>query len=343
MDWADIAARMGHALFPADAAVVVFLALSGYVLTLSLDRVDEGPAIELVSYAVRRAFRLLPVAMVAALPYAFLREASLAAVIGTMFFADLSLNAVVWTMQIEVGGSAFVFWLWAVGRWSRWFVWLWALASIVLALSVENYFAWYAPAFALGALAVRHGRAGFWRSPAVALAALAAILLARPVFGHWRAAILIESVASAALVGCVARQSVPWLLSRPVRFLGAVSYPFYLLHGAALAGAERLVPLPPAIALAPLYAALSIPAALVAAGAVHRLVEVPANRVGHRLSRSISRRTTSLIGSAGRPPTVSGEAPDASARQADGRPASRREGRRGEDRAPGVAGEARRR
>lgn len=66
MSWTEIMGRLGHVLFPADSAVVVFFVLSGYVLWESLMR-RNAPPLDIIPYVVTRAYRLLPVSIASAL------------------------------------------------------------------------------------------------------------------------------------------------------------------------------------------------------------------------------------------------------------------------------------
>jgi peptidoglycan/LPS O-acetylase OafA/YrhL len=61
--WRDMGFRLIHVIINADAAVPLFFVPSGYVLTLSLAN-RRFEVSTLSTYAIRRAFRLLPVAIV---------------------------------------------------------------------------------------------------------------------------------------------------------------------------------------------------------------------------------------------------------------------------------------
>lgn len=82
------------------------------------------------------------------------------------------------------------------------------------------------------------------------------------------------------------------LTRRPVQFLGAISYDIYLLHGLALYGLFTLWPQGAIVTTWIIVWAELIGIGLVAIAlslAVHRLVEVPAQRLGARLVRTNKR------------------------------------------------------
>jgi peptidoglycan/LPS O-acetylase OafA/YrhL len=105
---------------------------------------------------------------------------------------------------------------------------------------------------------------------------------------------------SALLAGLVTTRSrrVTWLSSRPMAFLAAISYVFYLTHNFFLNGVEAIVPaawgLPGWILSASLALGLSIAGSWV----IHKTVEDPARRYGIYLSERPRRRTAQVAGPA---------------------------------------------
>ncbi|MGH7820012.1 MAG: acyltransferase family protein, partial [Candidatus Binatia bacterium] len=271
------------------AAVVLFFVLSGFVLTRSLDRCQGHAGGKFAGYACRRALRILPVAIVTALPYALIAPEAAARIVGAMFLFDYSLNGPIWSLQVEIVGSLFVFALSACGLVR---LWLATAAATWLACSQSSHFFLFMPAFALGAL-VSRSEAAFWRSPRLLAAAVASLLLVRPLFGVSLVSIAGETVGAAAIVGCVGRQEFGWLRRRPIQLLGSVSYPFYLLHGACLyvaiwtARFFGVIDHWPQITLVWLYAAISLPIAIPAAWAVHVAVELPGIAAGRRIAANV--------------------------------------------------------
>jgi len=120
------------------------------------------------------------------------------------------------------------------------------------------------------------------------VAALLVLLLPSIVFSYRGVTRLLEILAAAAIVGCVAAQRPPLLESAPIKFLGAVSYPFYLTHPLGMAGALNFIgPLPGMNFLFQfgVYALVSLLISLPVAWLLHVTVEMPALRWRPRLAR----------------------------------------------------------
>lgn len=282
----DAVFRFLHIVFHADAAVIVFFVLSGLVLTRSLRRRDDGP----VSYAIRRAFRLLPVAVASALIIGFLMPTSTwSQIIGAAVLYDTSLNGVLWTLQIEVWGSL---WVYAAVTARRIHPALFcALLAVTAAVSYFDHrpIPLFMSAFALGAV--------IDDLPAIAVnrvtAALGLFVLMTADFmlGAGFPMRCWQMAGAFCVVAYVARNSM-WLTSNPfAHFLGQISYPFYLLH---LAGALIIVKLGVrSIGLDPfslfaVYSIASIAIAIVIAWVVHLAVEMPGMALGEKARRTLA-------------------------------------------------------
>lgn len=279
----DVVFRFLHVIFHADAAVIVFFVLSGLVLTRSLRRRDDG----LPAYLVRRAFRLLPVAIVSALIIGLLTPASTwSQIAGAAVLYDTSLNGVLWTLQIEVWGSL---WIYAAAIARRTHPALFcALLAITAAVSYFDHrpVPLFMSAFALGAIIDDLPAIAVNRLTAVfgLLALMTADFMLGPGFTMrcW------QMGGAFLVVAYLARNSM-WLTSnRFAHFLGLVSYPFYLLH---LAGAliaikigARPASLDPFLLWA-LYSVASISIALALAWITHLAVEAPGMAVGEKVKR----------------------------------------------------------
>jgi peptidoglycan/LPS O-acetylase OafA/YrhL len=94
---------------------------------------------------------------------------------------------------------------------------------------------------------------------------------------------------AAALVVCALVLRAPgsgWLESAPMRFVGRVSYPLYLIHPLGLATAAMVVA-PGGLATELVYLAVGLVASLVLAYAIHRVVEKPLIRSGKRIAERV--------------------------------------------------------
>jgi peptidoglycan/LPS O-acetylase OafA/YrhL len=279
--------RVLFLLFPSNAAVMVFFVLSGHVLWASFARKRAGIA-DAPDYVLARAFRLLPLVIATTILFLLVVRPPLAEVLANMVLLSTSMNNVLWSLQVEMVGSLVIFIVWLAARNDP--IRLIA-ALVVVAAAVPffrgNHLVVYLPAFVLGAL-THHMPERVWRSRAVLAAALALLLLPSLAFGYRGVTRVFEIVAATAIVGCVSVQRPAWLEAAPVKFLGAVSYPFYLTHPLGVAGAVALAgTLPDANFLArfAIYALLSIGIAMPIAWLLHVAVEMPALRLRPRLSR----------------------------------------------------------
>jgi peptidoglycan/LPS O-acetylase OafA/YrhL len=294
----DAVFRLLHIVFHADAAVIVFFVLSGLVLSRSLRRRDDG----LPSYLIRRAFRLFPVAIAAALIIGFLTPASTwAQIAGAAVLYDTSLNGVLWTLQIEVWGSLWVYVAVTARR-----IHPALFVGVLGATAAMSYFdhrpiQLFLSAFALGAIIDDLPTAVVNRLTAAL--GLLALMTADFFLGAGFAMRCWQMGGAFIVVAYVARNSI-WLTSnRFAHFLGRVSYPFYLLH---LAGALIVVRLgarssdvDPYVSFV-VYSLSSIVTAIALAWITHIVIEVPGMAIGEK-----ARRLTTAIRPSPAPSPVS--------------------------------------
>ena len=283
----EIAGRLMHLLFPSNGAVMVFFVLSGYVLWGSFARKHSAVA-DAPDYVVARLFRLLPLVIATTLLYWLVTFPTPSELIANMVLLSTSMNKVLWSLQVEMIGSMVIFIAWLIARndWTRLFIALCVVAAAVPFFR-GNPFVVYLPAFLLGAL-IHHVPARIWQSRALLVAALAVLLLPSIVFSYHGVTRLLEILAAVAIVGCVAVQRPPVLERAPVRFLGAVSYPFYVIHPLGMTGALNFIgPLPGMNFLFQfgVYALVSLLISLPVAWLLHVTVEMPALRWRPRLGR----------------------------------------------------------
>jgi peptidoglycan/LPS O-acetylase OafA/YrhL len=281
----DAVFRFLHIIFHADAAVIVFFVLSGLVLTRSLRRRDDG----LATYIIRRAFRLLPVAIVSALLIGLLVPTSTwSQIAGAAVLYDTSLNGVLWTLQIEVWGSL---WVYAAVTARRIHPAL--FVGMLVATAVVSYFdhrpiPLFMSAFALGA--VIDDLPAIAVNRATATLGLVTLMTADFMLGPGFLMRCWQMGGAFLVVAYVARNSM-WLTSnRFAHFLGLVSYPFYLLHLAGALIAIKLGARPAGLdpyLLWVLYSVTSISIALVLAWIIHMAVEAPGMAFGEKARRAL--------------------------------------------------------
>ena len=279
--------RVLFLLFPSNAAVMVFFVLSGHVLWGSFAR-KQMTATDFPDYLLARIFRLLPLVIASTLLFLLVVRPPVTEVVANALLLSTSMNQVLWSLQVEMVGSLVIFLVWLATRDDPLKL---LIALVVLSAAVPffrgNHLVVYMPAFVLGAL-IYHIPPSIWRSRAVLWTALALLLLPNLYFGYRGMTRVLEILAATAIIGCVALQRPKVLESAPVAFLGAVSYPFYLVHPLGVAGAVALVgTLPDTNFLVRflVYALLSIGIAMPIAWLLHVTVEMPTLRSRPRFSR----------------------------------------------------------
>lgn len=284
--WTDVIFRALHIVFHADAAVVVFFVLSGLVLARSLRNQPETNAL---SFTIRRIFRLFPVSIAAAIiTGALLPTATWEQIVGAALLYDTKLNAVLWSLQIEVAGSALIFALWFARRINVLLFIVLCAATFAMARYYPRPVFVFMPAFVLGSV-IDDLPKFKWRAALLPLSILS-LMTADFFLGVTFTTRWLQIFGSFGLVAYFAQNS-SILTRNPVsHFLGLVSYPFYLLHlaGALIAiklGLSQftLSPIPLFVA----HAVASITIALPISWAVHTVIENPGIRLGVWLSGSI--------------------------------------------------------
>jgi peptidoglycan/LPS O-acetylase OafA/YrhL len=283
----DIAMRVLSALFPSDAAVMVFFVLSGYVLWGSFQRNDKRFFSGLPDYACARIYRLFPLAIVSALPLGMLTDAPAPELVRNMLLLSNSLNTVLWSLQVEVVASFALFALWGLTRGTPWKL----LLALAVAFAATPFFRGqgyvvFFPAFILGAL-VSSVPARVWLNSWILCGGIVLLIFTNIVVGHGGITRCFEMAGAMILVGAVGCGRLRLMRSRVALFLGAISYPFYLTHVIGLAVAEPLLAALPTLSPLAMIAAralASIPLTIPLAWALHVFVEMPVLRVRPRIS-----------------------------------------------------------
>jgi peptidoglycan/LPS O-acetylase OafA/YrhL len=298
----DIVMRVLSALFPSDAAVMVFFVLSGHVLWGSFQRRQYRFFADLPDYACARIYRLFPLTIVSALPLGLLTAAPAPELVRNMLLFSNSLNNVLWSLQVEVVASFALFAVWGVTRigvtrvgatpaagWKL-------LAALVLAFAATPLFRGvgfvvFFPAFILGA-SISSVPARFWRNRFVLGGGILVLVFTNVVLGHGGITRCFEMAGATVLVGAVADGGLGFLRGKVPLFLGAISYPFYLTHVIGLAGAEpflaTLTTGSPFVMIAA-RAASSIALTIPLAWALHVFVEDPVLRARPRIRFGVGR------------------------------------------------------
>lgn len=225
-------------------SVSLFFIISGFVILMTLDRSKS-----VLDFAISRFSRLYPVFWVSILiTFTIVHLADLPgrqytvwnALINTTmapsFFGHLAVDAVYWSLTVEICFYAIVATIFAMG-WRPWLIAL--LCVLMITGTVEHYIPIsqypggyrlrsvlifdYWPLFIFGmTIFEMQLRINSWHLVVVQLCVLCSLLI------DWRQGII--NSALAALVFSATRFNIPALTMRPLLYLGTISYSFYLIH-----------------------------------------------------------------------------------------------------------------
>ncbi|MDB5311724.1 MAG: acyltransferase 3 [Gemmataceae bacterium] len=261
--------RLGLALIPGHAALMVFFVISGFVLRLSLGHGPQKVSPAAAKFFLARIFRIYPVVVFTVVltvvlttsrvfpggPIASPPTAPL--FVANLLLLDVSICGVFWALQVEVLMAPVIVVLYFLERSRGPRVLLGvALATTVLAY-VPRWAVWPPLstnlfAFVLGMVVPTVGRrfatglsgrtTAFWMAGAVT-----PLLLAGPCLGFYsRYSAVVEAYAAAVLISLVAYRGdialLSWLDVKPLRLLGRSSGSYYVLHMATVPAALALAP-----------------------------------------------------------------------------------------------------
>lgn len=300
-------------------AVVYFFVLSGFVLTISLSEQKSSIIKSFIEFAARRAIRLYSVNIAATMMFfavSFLvadyvnvfHVPSITKLVGNLLLLRTDILGLTWTLQVEVIAIPLVFGIAMLGY--RYGIGLPAVVTILLiALSFgprmggllsDGTIVRHLFCFAIGCLValarepITKWIAGQRAAPILVLCTIG-FFAARPLLGYasqW--SFVFEALFGAAIIGILAygpALSARRALETPLpRFVGRVSFSFYLLHPLPLFAIYSLPPmietgLPGLVVAFGLFVGSTV-VTLPLAWLTWRLVEVPSTRLGRRFSGS---------------------------------------------------------
>ncbi|MGR4866411.1 acyltransferase family protein [Caulobacter sp. LARHSG274] len=302
-----LAAAARYSEGPAHMAVVFFFVLSGFVLTLSLER--RGLSVTSIgSFLVRRGFRIFPAIWLAtALGLAYLtlvHRPNLAHTsawfdqfypaghlgAGTLIACLLGVSTLLvvpaWSIFVELVGSALMpalVWARRV-RWMPYALFIF-LAALSFVLSGRNSVGVYLCQFALGALVagatVTIDRRHVWAAVAVTVA-LFQIRYSLGLAYHHPTLAIAEAFCASVFVLAIKASSQGLLTSKAAAHVGDVSYSLYALHFPIMSSLAVLIV---SAGLNGLVAQLALTLGtfgltLALAGTSYRFVEKPGIRIG---------------------------------------------------------------
>lgn len=289
----EVLGRLAYIVFPNDAAVMLFFVLSGYVLWEAFSKKYQPSLSELPDYALSRAYRLLPTTIAAGVLFGlaegrYVPEITTPELIRTMLILSRETNGVLWSLQTEVVCSLGLFLVWLAVRRSSFALMLCLIGSVVAFRYYPDGYVLCSTAFLAGAL-VRHAPRWICSSKHMAVLGLLMLVGASLFTGHeWRSRYY-EMTGAFLIIAYVKDAQPGFLVSRPVHFLGQISYPFYLVHPLAIAlvgPAVFSVSGSPEWMRILLFFVASTAVAIPMAWIIHEAVEKPAMQGRPRLSAS---------------------------------------------------------
>lgn len=240
MDFADIngvLARIVQVLFNAHSAVIIFFVLSGYVLSQSLRRIESrNYLVEFSGFFAKRLYRIIPLVVCSILLLGALRDYPSLMIAKNIALLETNISPVTWTLQVEIIGSVVVFLSYMLRRESTYFL-IPLLAALLYVFFYSKFpviFTKYMLAFFLGSciedirkLGIKYLHGGIVTASAFTLMVTSDFLLGYKT----NISILTQIVCAGLIVMNVSSiKSLGFLAYRPLAFLGAISYSFYLMH-----------------------------------------------------------------------------------------------------------------
>ena len=246
-------AQMARIFGNGPGAVILFFVLSGFVLTLLLQRMTNTNEQNARDFLIGRVFRIYPavwttitvfcvIYVVTGYAIASNREYTISNILLNLVLIKADIDGVMWSMRLEIIAAPLIF-LISISerRFSSKAISLPFLVLLGLSFVGEWNRAIGEPgsfgqiyAFIAGMAAALHGQqivAKLRRPRLVLTSVIILFALTRPVVGwssYWT--ILIETILGATLIAVLAFTRDQNINSALARFYGQISYSFYLLH-----------------------------------------------------------------------------------------------------------------
>lgn len=231
--------RIIHIIFNADAAVIIFFVLSGYVLTVSLRKTSSVYTAEFLKFGVKRIYRIMPTTIVSFFPLVLFVSTTGAQIINNMLLIERDINGVTWSLQVELVGSVLIFIVYFLRKEFKVLLIPLFIGLIILFIRHSHpIFFNNLPAFFLGCFVAEFRRYNKLLIKLTPLAILG-LLCGNFFFGYKTLLSMFVQIVSSTIIVSVTPYSAwfSFLDKKIFSFLGKISFSFYLYHltGAFLA------------------------------------------------------------------------------------------------------------
>jgi peptidoglycan/LPS O-acetylase OafA/YrhL len=228
----DVILRLFHIIFNADAAVLIFFVLSGYVLFGSLKKTDSNYLAEFGRFTTKRIYRIIPTVAISFLPLVlFLDNFNAFDLVANMLLLKVGINGVTWSLQVEMAAIPVIYLIFLSGRLRYFLILPFLILSLLFFSDYSIKYFKYFPAFYLGYFVgyLRNYRRTLIK---MTLPALLGLLLADFLLGYKSNLSIICQIISALVIISAAPYSrifkiLDW---KVFLFLGKISFSFYLYH-----------------------------------------------------------------------------------------------------------------
>lgn len=231
----EVMLRLLHILFNAEASVIVFFVLSGYVLTKSLSKINGNYLSEFVCYIFKRIYRIFPTVIFSFIPLAYFIDKSAWEYVKNMFLSEITINGVTWTLKVEILASILVFFIFVISKKARYLQI--PLFLILMFLFFSNYNQMYfkhLPAFFLGCYVnkIKEFFVNIKNQKYIVPIAIFFLITSDFIFGYKKdATIIIQTICSTVLIACIYSSRLLIFLDYKIfRYIGKISFSFYIYN-----------------------------------------------------------------------------------------------------------------
>ncbi|MBA2652441.1 MAG: acyltransferase [Tatlockia sp.] len=283
--------------------VLLFFTISGLVLGRQLRKnpVDSLPTF--LGYLCRRGFRLFPLIWVSTIFAVVLQKGNFTDLLNTLLLKDFRFNPVLWSIQVELWCSLFFPFLFFMFRSSGIFL----NVSLFIALTLISFFlkhplfmqfwVFFHAGLVVDALSAK-ATSRKLNNPLIFILAYLIFILAPEysigvrnwMYGCWQSWVLPEIVACSLILFFIVHNKKSFINSflrlSWIRYLGKISFSFYLIHFTLLQLLLVKYPIS-SFSYLVVFTLVLIALTVLLSSLTYHLMEAPFNRLGRRINNYI--------------------------------------------------------